>query len=274
MPDKVPNMADAFAQYNQIFFSLDFAAMELTAKGLEADQKMPVVRKPAETKAPVAQGANLPVGHTSQILGMAYESELRFVPVGPAGSLNRDEFVTVLFKDGTACYDCQEEFLADPKMTKMRAEDPENFGKWVKRGNHYYITYPNSDDEPDEIEADGIYGPAPKDARYQGAFETSGGVSVGGMDNFTTVVSYETLLLNKDGRFAWSKESAYSGQGTGAAWGGSNAQPAARGRYFIDGFTIRLDYDDGKSETKSFIRFPKELDFLVMEGTAYWIDDD
>ena len=277
-PNLVTQLANSFTENNSKLFNTDFASLQLTPKGFVAK---PIAQAaalhpsspPSTQLAPAAGRDGSKTINATNILGVKFDSQLLFVAGGPAGSLNRTERVMVLFKDGTACYDCLSDLLDDPTLAKYRAEDPTDIGRWRKAGNVYYIRYPESDDEA-EVDADMVMGPAPAGTTLSGNFETSGGMTVGGVETYTMSSWSEDLRFTPDGRFSWGKDSAIQGGAYGTSYVGSKTGKPNGGRYRISGYTITLDFDDGRSETKSFVYFPRERDFIVIDDSAYWIPDD
>ncbi len=276
-PKLVPQLSKTFAEVNLQTFNVDFAQLTLGPKGFVPK----TVAKPAvAAKAPAKATPNRPAAttftaeHSNKILGVRYKSDLIYMFGGPAGYLNRTESTSVLFKDGTACWNCLSEFIEDPSLRVYRREYPNNVGTWAKKGQTYYVTYPDSNGEPSEIEADELLGPAPKGTTYRGTYRSSGGMTVGGIENYTTTSWSEDLRMDKSGRFSWAKDSGFFGGSGGIGFAGSNSSPESSGAYTIDGYTIKFAFDNGIVETKSFVYFENEADIFIIDGSAYWIPSD
>ncbi len=276
-PASVAKLAAQFTDFNQAGSQFVYAEVFLSETGFQSKTSQqqqsysssaaPTARE-ISSKRTTAQTIDI-----STILGVRFESRLQFMAGGPAGFLQRFERAEVLFKDGTSCYDCLADLLTDPTLTQYRKSDPSDVGSWKKVGAKYLVSYPGSK-EPLEIEEAMVRKPAPKGTILSGRFETSGGMTVGGVDNYTSTTYSEDLIFTRDGRFSWGSAGGLSGSYDSSTVVGYNKDAAKTGRYTIEGYTIRLDFDDGRSELKSFVYFPKEPKFLVIDDSAYWTPDD
>ncbi|MCC6172500.1 MAG: hypothetical protein IT481_10780 [Gammaproteobacteria bacterium] len=86
---------------------------------------------------------------------------------------------------------------------------------------------------------------------------------VGGSDS---VVAWQELTFTRDGHVLRG-----AGAGTSAAAGdvaiaSAGLAPGQRGRYRIDGLLLRLDWDDGRRETRLIVADPAD------PKTAIWLD--
>ncbi len=208
----------------------------------------------------------------ADVIGARFDTQTMFVSAGPVGGINRSDRVEVLFKDGIACWDCFDDLLTDPGLAKYRVQYPNDVGRWKRQGSQYVITYEGTS-EPRTYDIADFKSPAPLNTKYSGTFETSGMVTTGNSYVFSTQAWKENLVMQSDGRFYWSNEGGVI-QKTGYADPSAyKVEPAKRGRYVIDGYSIRFDFDDSTSVTKAFLYDPKR-DFFAINEDPYWVAKD
>ncbi len=174
----------------------------------------------------------------------------------------------VLFTNGTACRDCLEDWVKDQTLREYRRDTPNDMGRWSKDGSGYAISYPD-DKEERKVPATELVAPTRAGTTFNNlVLESVGGSASGSGDYFSTSIQTDRLFLGKDGRFLWGTQfQGYSEVVVSSVL--ISANPTKKGRYSINGYSIRFDYDDGKSETVSLLTFPKEPNFLIINGQAF-----
>jgi hypothetical protein len=222
---------------------------------------------PVPAPAPLRQG-----NAVSSILGVHYGSQMIMMGFGEASGLQRFESMTILFKDGTACYNCLDEWIKDPSISKYRRDKPDDMGRWRKVGATYQISYPGSTDTHD-ADANRLIGAAPMGTKLNATYVASGVNMTGYSDSATSVAYTDVLSLRSDGRFLWGGDYSMFGRSPGSAFSGRGASPNRMGRYTIAGYWIRFEFDDGSVETKSLGIDPMGQRFIVVDSSIYILPD-
>ncbi len=217
--------------------------------------------------APVTRGGPAPKADGS-ILGVHYGSQMMMMGFGEFASMQRFETMTILFRNGTACYNCLDEWVNDPSLAAYRRDKPKDNGRWRKVGAQYQISYPGSKTTQD-ADADRLIRSAPAGTRLNNSFFASGINTTGTTDSMASVAYDQILTLRRDGRFLWGGNYAAFGTATGGSFSSSGTSPNRTGRYVINGYTIRFEYDDGKIETKSLGIDPRGQRFVVIDSSIY-----
>jgi hypothetical protein len=218
--------------------------------------------------APTTQQALTPAKGTSNVVAVFYESKMILMAGGPAGSLVNFENLTMLFANGEACYNCMDEWIKDPNFTAYRRSKPEDVGTWRKVGAKYIVSYPGSKTTSD-FDAARSLRPAAANFRIHNSFKTSGIITSGSSENYTTAAYNDWLEFNPDGQFVYSSDGSFFGIGNGGSVSGSSAKKGRSGRYSINGFQIQFAYDDGEIKTASFAYDPNDKDYVIIDGSIY-----
>jgi hypothetical protein len=187
----------------------------------------------------------------------------------------------VLLKDGRAFSD----FGRPPAFIDPVADAQENhgqWGRWTRAGGNINIRWNDNDTTTIPVAADNFMTGGPKGMRLSGEYRhVSGGGSqaFGGGNSFLSESSYTFF---PDGTFSSDRSSSFMvGPGAGgdgaSAMGGSNGG-GTRGRYDVDGYTLKLTYPDGRITRLSFAAYVHEMvkadrESLMLNGTVYFRDD-
>jgi hypothetical protein len=200
--------------------------------------------------APVAAGL-------SAIKGVFYESEVRML-YGASPEFNRsyvEEYVTVLFADGTACEGCHPAWTKGAAdFSAFKAKEFEKFGTWKATGSVTTVTINGR--TQNFKSADRHHGGS-AGLKINAMLTTTGGRN---SDN-DHLGSTDYLQLLPSGRFNLLHDRAEQ-----------QTRPNYMGDYTVTGdYRIMLNYDDGYSETLSFAVSPNDPNFLIIDGTAYYV---
>ncbi len=247
------------------------------ATGAEAFAQKIAIALPS-TSIPIATSTQQPAKpsapNASEVVGVIFDntqSRTTYNMTSWGASTQFTEFFIlseVLFTNGTACRDCLEDWVKDPTLAEYRRDTPDDMGRWSKDGSGYTISYPD-DKEARKVLATELVRPTRAGTTFNNlVLESVGGSASGSGDYFSTSIQTDRLFLGKDGRFLWGTQfQGYSEVVVASVL--SSAKPTQKGRYSVNGYSIRFDYDDGKSETVSLLTFPKEPDFLIINGQDF-----
>lgn len=243
-----------FATFNSQILGFDVTAVKVGPDGFDNQSKQsPATRPPQNAPSADAPAGTIDRNGVTEIHGARYDYYF-----DGTTSINR---INVLFKDGRACHDCLEDFIAG-RMGEYKTRNAGDMGRWTRQGSDYIVRYDSG--RTTSIEASELRQSARKGVRFNAALTSSRGVTLSTVQS----LNVDSLMLGSDGRFRWGSE---GGVIAGNAVGG-RAGPTLSGRYTIDGYAIRFDFDDGRSETKAFLLYDPDDLFLLIGGQAFYVD--
>jgi hypothetical protein len=220
--------------------------------------------QPAETTPPALSST----AQTKDVVAVFYRSQMILMAGGPVGNLVKFENLTMLFANGEACYNCIDDWLKDPSFAEYRRSNPKDVGTWRKQGAKYYVSYPGSR-EPFDFDAARSLRPGSANFTLHNSFKTSGVITSGSSESYTTAAYNDWLEFNRDGRFTYSSDGSFFGTGNGGSVAGTSSKKGRSGRYAINGFQIQFAYDDGETKTMSFAYDPNNKDYVIIDGSIY-----
>jgi hypothetical protein len=212
---------------------------------------------PKPTAAPVATPALLA---SIDSFGFATRAKM-----GIGGFIALDIYPIVLFKSGEVL-----KRVADLKypggLAAHRAAHSDQWTRWQRNGNQLQLL---KDGQWENITFK-TYARLPADLRLSGKFRSIGGtgnIAVGGSQSVTVVDEY---LFANDGtvlRSGAASSRAETGDTTVVTTSGPRER---RGRYYMDGLLLRIDYEDGSREQRILIADPKDPDGTIwLDGESY-----
>jgi len=215
----------------------------------EGDQTVP----PA-TPLPALVSASMPKGLIGIWGALSYGLQA-------GGFFGSSEEAFAVFSNGTATTDIAGVFNLG--IAQSQANEPHRWGYWRKQGNTIVITWPDRRDEYDrwwknERPLSG--------QRIEGCFarvvSSSGGA--GGIAG-AMVGASKTWCFSKDGRFSNRKNSF----GFAPNIAMNQRSNTIAGRYYIDGFAMKLAYDSGENVTVGFSYLSDKQTHIGINGVRY-----
>lgn len=186
--------------------------------------------------------------------------------MGMGGFIGIAVYPIVLFRDGTVLTDIEGLGFSGGIDAHRRA----NAGKWTrwrKQGAELQLL---DDGKWEKLEFQKTYSTLPRDFRLNGRFRRSGGVgnvAVGGTSSVTVVSQY---LFAPDGRVVRDGSVGSTSSAGDISVVTSQAAPNRRGRYTIDGITLRIRYDDGSEEHRILVTDPDDPKSVIwLDGASY-----
>jgi hypothetical protein len=180
------------------------------------------------------------------------------VSVGVGGFIGQDVYPVVLFRNGDALKEVKA-LAAANGLAEHRSSNPKAWTKWQrKNGKIELLTAKGWKALP----FNATYQALPAQFRLDGTYRSlsgAGNVAIGGS---ASVAAWSIYTFSSEGR-------VIRGRGAGSSNAGvvtSSVAPSQRGRYQIDGLTLRMTYDDGSTEERLIIANPKD------PKTAIWLD--
>jgi hypothetical protein len=180
------------------------------------------------------------------------------VSVGVGGFIGQDIYPVVLFRNGDALKEVKA-LAAGNGLSEHRSSNPKAWTKWQRKSGKIELLTAKG---WKALPFSATYQALPAQFRLDGTYRSlsgTGNVAIGGS---ASVAVWSTYTFSSDGR-------VIRGRGAGSSNAGvvtSSVAPSQRGRYQIDGLTLRMTYDDGSSEERLIIANPKD------PKTAIWLD--
>jgi hypothetical protein len=172
----------------------------------------------------------------------------------PSWTISASDNIHVLFADGTACWNCLDEYYADPRLTKLRREKPDELGKWRKIGNHYQLSYPSIKNESYKFAATDSLQTTNAGQLFHLKLATNTGVSSG------------SLVLRRDGSFSIASQADLDAIGSNRSDGKSDEY----GTYQVNGPMIRFRFANGSLKQWSILVDPKNTQGLYIDRSFYY----
>jgi hypothetical protein len=187
----------------------------------------------------------------------------------------------VLLKDGRAFSD----FGRPPAYIEPVVEaqkNPGEWGRWARSGSTITVRWNDGETSTVPVTGDNLMTGGPKGMKLSGEYRhVSGGgnQAVGGGNSFLSESSYTFF---PDGSFSSDRSNSFmTGPGAGAEGGtamGGSTGGGTRGRYDVEGYTLKLTYPDGRISRLSFAAYVHEMGKLdrglvMINGTVYFRDD-
>ncbi len=185
--------------------------------------------------------------------------------MGYGGMLIMKQKPYILFKNGDVCTDT-DVLTFEGGLEAYKSRYPKAFKAWRRRNGHYELRlFKNWEKAPFEKE----YPPIPGDQRLNRGYSTlygAGNTSLGGKDQ---AAGSNTFYFNSDGRFIRGQSAFAQSEFSGTSVTASSISNDRKGRYYIGGYLLTLNYDDGTTERRSIIFDPDEEDIIWLNGDTY-----
>lgn len=171
----------------------------------------------------------------------------------------------VLFTSGDILLDVKS--LANPGgIAADKAANPRRWSTWRKTAGKYEYVGGSGAWRP--ILNNQIWTEPPTAAGLQGRFVATGGTGNTALGGASAVFTQTTYRFLPGGRLVREGLASSTSEVPGASTvAGSKGERA--GRYTIEGLTLKIDYDDGTSDSAVLMTHPKDKDIIWINGIAY-----
>jgi hypothetical protein len=234
-----------------------------------------VSRSSMPVAAPAADAATSPPARTDASAAPASTSALAAridcfgfdsrTGMGVGGFLTTEVVPVVLFKDGTALTDIGD--LRDPGgLEAARRTNPRHWAHWRRQGNTVQL---ESNGKWRNLGFRATYSTLPAGFKLRGYFSRltgTGNVAVGGASSIAVSREYS---FTADGRVVRGGFASASTREGNASVVTTSAPPGSRGRYTIEGVTLRIRYDDGSQEQRIIVTDPNDPTVIWLDGEGY-----
>ncbi len=193
---------------------------------------------------------------SSVIMHLEYES-------GVGGAIYPVYNPYILFKDGT--------IYSEPNtldLVASRRNDPKKWGVWKLEGGLLKITwnakpakYKFSEWKKDSYKN---VSPAKKGETLSGSFKTISGGGNTALGGDVMIVNSNTITFNDQGQFTLAKVGGGSTSSVASYYKGQDA-----GTFTLDGYSIELKFNSGKTERKFFYFYPDNRKYFGIGSSVY-----
>jgi hypothetical protein len=201
---------------------------------------------------------------SAQIEGFGFDTCAGF---GVGGMVIVQACPVVLFKDGQALR--RVEGLAfEGGLAAHQAAKPQAWTSWRRRGAQIELLTPKG---WDALAYPTVYRSLPAGYRLSGLFRSLRGAGTAATGGVQSVAAWGDYRFTPDGRVVRGGGAGASSTGAQGSVVTGSTRPGRPGRYRIDGFMLRIDYDDGSRESRVLIADPRDLAqrTLWLDGQAY-----
>ena len=137
-----------------------------------------------------------------------------------------------------------------------KRKQPKAWGQWREQGGTLKVTWPNK--KTAEWKTWFRCRAAAPGLRLAGKFQSAD--SFGG----AVVANFNTIAFNREGQFSLTTL-----KGGNTAWLPVYSSSNRAGRYEFDGYTVRLEMNDGSREEFAFCLYPKDDEHFAIGSSHY-----
>jgi hypothetical protein len=216
--------------------------------------------------APVCAVAAAPAATrdvTAQVEGFAFDT---CTSIGYGGMAMVSVCPVVLMRNGEALRDVTG--LSHPQgLAAHKTARPKAWTRWQRSGGKLQL---QGDKGWRNLAYTAVYPTLPRDFRLDGSFRAMSGAGTLAVGGSQAVVAWTDLRFFPDGRVERG-----GGAGSSTKFEGSSVVTGAqrgvmRGRYRIDGLTLTMTWDNGKTDTRLLITDPKSPKGAIwLDGKGY-----
>jgi hypothetical protein len=265
------NLKTAGGDYLQTLLKIDPATMRFSKNGLSVTSTGGGVGIAQGGSAPTGKAAAKPSGAAISSTAIREAEGIQTVGfytktgTGYGGMLTFYPTPVVLFRNGDALKDA--EGLNNPGgIAAHRSANPDDWTKWRRNGAAIELM---KDGAWDKITYTKTMDRLPNGYTLQGSYRSTGGggnLAMGGGD---AVVAWSNMSFDRQGGFS-------SGGGAGATSSSASGSVVTSGqsaneygRYSINGYTLTLNYADGRVERRMIVTEAADPSVIWLDGTGY-----
>lgn len=223
------------------------------ARGAAATNPVPV----PDAAAPEPAAPRIPLLESIDSFGFDTRPTM-----GVGGFLALDIYPVVLFKNGEALTDVTG--LSFPAgLAAHKRANPDGWTRWRRNGGKLQLA---KTDGWEVMEFQTTYARLPDGFRLDGAYRHLSGAGTLAVGGTQEVVAWNEYRFWSDGRVVRGGGAGGRAEAGDASVATSSVAPNRRGRYRVEGLTLRITYDDGSVESRLLITDPSD------PKPAIWLD--
>jgi len=229
------------------------------APALPEKPSAPPGAEPASAPAPAARSAGETQALLKQIDSFGFDTRPK---MGVGGFIALDIYPVVLMKSGEALTDVRG--LAAPGgLEAHKRANPKDWTRWRREGGKLELQKKKG---WEALPFQTTYAQLPGDLRLEGLYRDLEGAGTIGVGGTQSVAVYDEYRFQSDGSIERTGGAGSAAQAGDASVATSMRKAPRKGRYTVDGLTLRIRYEDGSSEQRILIADPKD------PGNAIWLD--
>lgn len=184
--------------------------------------------------------------------------------MGFGGFITTEIYPVVLFKNGDVLTDVRG-LMAPAGLTAHKAAQPAAWSRWRRAGGELQVEGKKGFEK---LPFQATYARLPAGFTLNGLYRRLGGTGTLGVGGTTSVAVYDQYRFFADGRVERDGGAGSRAEAGDVSTVTRGAAATRRGRYTIDGLSLRVVYDDGTSEQRLVITDPKD------PKGAIWLDGE
>jgi hypothetical protein len=265
------NLKKAGGDYLRTFLKTDPANLRFSNKGvfIEGATSQTVEQAPTTIAAKPGGKTAKGGGATSNALRTAdgvqtvgFDTK---TGIGYGGMLTFNPEPVVLFRNGEALRDAEGLNFAGG-LAAHKSANPDDWTKWRRSGSAIEIM---KSDGWKKITYTKTMDRLPSGFALQGTYRSTSGagsLAIGGGD---AVVAWSTMSFDRQGGFSSGGGAGASSSSSAGSVVTSGQAPNSYGRYSIDGYTLTLNYADGRTERRMIVTEVSDPKVIWLDGTGY-----
>jgi len=219
----------------------------------------PPAADPAKGPAPTGRSPGETRALLEQIDSFGFDTRPK---MGVGGFITLDIYPVVLMKSGEALTDVKG--LAAPGGWEAhRRSNPQDWTRWRREGGKLELQKKKG---WAPLPFQTTYAQLPGDLRLDGLYRDLEGAGTIGAGGTQSVTVYDEYRFRADGTVERTGGAGSTAEADDASVATSIRKASRKGRYTVDGLTLRIRYEDGASEHRILIADPKD------PGRAIWLD--
>jgi hypothetical protein len=221
-------------------------------------------KQPVKTKDPLVNVKGTPaVSFHAVIMHLEYEA-------GMGGAIYPVYNAYILFKNGSI-YKHPVISPADLDVASSKQTEPQKWGTWKidadKLNVYWPLEKPKYQNNTWEKSSYKNVLPAKKGETLEGSFKTLTGGGNTALGGDVLVVAAANISFNQQGKFTLAKTAGVSSGSD--VWENTNSKTGETGTYTMDGYTIELKYNNGKTQRQFFYFYPDSRKHFGIANSAY-----
>lgn len=196
---------------------------------------------------------------------------LKYV-IGLGGGLTATYKAHVFLKDGTVTDDLSFYPRSSAELAEWRRRDPRAWGRWTRSGPTISIRWDDPKRKPETWEKWTDTRPGPAGFGLKGRYQSLSGGGNTALGGDVMIAAWSHYEFSPDGTVTSGGGGGGSsgGGGTGVSVVTSGRRAEQRGRYRIDGYSLELEFSDGKNERRWFYLYP-DSDRVIGIGNGTYL---
>ena len=251
------------AQFTQAAPNFMASLGQTTTKQSQARQSKPTPQVATKTQQANTKDPKSLKALASQIDSFAFNSRPK---MGMGGFIMLDIYPVVLFKNGDLL-DNIEGLNYNGNMAEYKRAKPDDWSSWRRSMGKLQI---KGEKGWETLEFQDTYKQLPNDFRLNGIFYSTSGTGNVAFGGSQSVTAWDEYFFSSDGRVVRGGGAGSSSEAGDISVVTKSVAANQRGKYHIDGLILKINFDDGSTESRILVTDPKDPKSVIwLDGTSY-----